>query len=211
MTNPLATLEADLGALNDEWAGARPGFGPGAPFDASAASVVDPARMSDTGLVRVLRAAAQLRRDAEAVLARVAAEISAAAARRLAVDAELIPAVLGGESLPLDFGRTRRLFSRAQRIALAERDGGCAACGRNVAYVDAHHIDWWKRDRGRTDLRNGVLLCSHCHHLMHREGWRIRADRRSVWFIPPPHVDPDQRPRPGGRARFELRAEDAAA
>lgn len=77
MTNPLATLEADLGALRDEWGGARPAFGPGAPFDAAGASVVDPASMSDTGLVRVLQAAAQLRRDAEAVLARVAAEIGA--------------------------------------------------------------------------------------------------------------------------------------
>lgn len=137
--------------------------------------------------------------------------ISAAAARRLAVDAELIPAVLGGDRLPLDLGRGRRLFSRAQRLALAERDGGCASCGRNVAYVDAHHIEWWHRHRGRTDLENGVLLCSNCHHQVHREGWRIRADRRSVWFIPPPHVDPEQRPRLGGRARFELDATSAEA
>ena len=133
--------------------------------------------------------------------------ISAAAARRLAVDAEFVPAVLGGEALPLDLGRSRRLFSRAQRLALGERDGGCASCGRNIAYVEAHHIDWWHRHRGPSDLDNGVLLCSHCHHQVHREGWRIRADRREVWFVPPPHLDPEQRPRLGGRARFELRTD----
>lgn len=133
--------------------------------------------------------------------------ISAAAARRLAVDAEFVPAVLGGEALPLDLGRSRRLFSRAQRLALGERDGGCASCGRNIAYVEAHHLDWWHRHRGRSDLDNGVLLCSHCHHQVHRDGWRIRADRREVWFVPPPHLDPEQRPRLGGRARFELRTD----
>lgn len=137
--------------------------------------------------------------------------ISAVAARRLAVDAEFVPAVLGGEALPLDLGRSRRLFSRAQRLALGERDGGCASCGRNIAYVEAHHIDWWHRHRGPSDLDNGVLLCSHCHHQVHREGWRIRADRREVWFVPPPHLDPEQRPRLGGRARFELRADQKVA
>lgn len=137
--------------------------------------------------------------------------ISAGAARRLAADAELIPAVLGGDSVPLDLGRRRRLFTAAQRIALAERDGGCASCGRNVAYVDAHHIDWWQRDTGATDLDNGVMLCSFCHHTVHRDGWRIRASRTDVWFIPPPHVDPAQVPRLGGRARFELGAPRAAS
>lgn len=122
----------------------------------------------------------------------------------MAADAELIPAVLGGPSLPLDLGRAARLFSRSQRLALGERDGGCASCGQNIAYVEAHHIDWWERDAGSTDLANGVLLCGFCHHTVHREGWGIRATAGSVWFIPPPHVDPQQRPRLGGRARFEL-------
>ena len=130
--------------------------------------------------------------------------ISAASARRLSADAELIPAVLGGASLPLDLGRAARLFTRAQRLALGERDGGCAACGQNIGYVQAHHIDWWDRDTGPTDLANGVLLCSFCHHAVHRDGWVIRATPTSIWFIPPPHIDPDQTPRLGGRARFEL-------
>jgi hypothetical protein len=136
--------------------------------------------------------------------------ISAGSARRMAVDAELIPAVFGGQSLPLDLGRAARLFTRAQRIALGERDGGCASCGQNIGYVEAHHIDWWERDTGPTDLANGVMLCSFCHHQVHRDGWGIRPGSTEVWFIPPPHIDPSQTPRLGGRARFELREEQAA-
>lgn len=136
--------------------------------------------------------------------------ISAATARRMAADAELIPAVLGGDSIPLDLGRTARLFTKAQRLALGERDGGCASCGQNITYVEAHHIDWWERDTGPTDLSNGVLLCSFCHHTIHRDGWKIQASPAEVWFIPPPHVDPAQVPRLGGRARFELREAHAA-
>ncbi|WP_173922573.1 AI-2E family transporter [Agromyces sp. Marseille-P2726] len=137
--------------------------------------------------------------------------VSASMARRLSADAELIPAVFGGQSLPLDVGRTTRLFSKAQRIALTERDGGCAACGQNIGYVEAHHIRWWERDAGPTDLANGVMLCSFCHHRMHREEWEIRASRDRVWFIPPPGIDPSRTPRLGGRARFALPDQIGAA
>jgi hypothetical protein len=136
--------------------------------------------------------------------------VSASTARRLAADAEIIPAVLGGERVPLDLGRASRLFSKAQRLALGERDGGCASCGQNIGYVEAHHIRWWQRDAGPTDLANGVLLCSFCHHRVHRENWGIRATRDSVWFIPPPHIDPARTPRLGGRARFDLADSRAA-
>ncbi|GAA1816069.1 HNH endonuclease signature motif containing protein [Agromyces neolithicus] len=136
--------------------------------------------------------------------------VSAAIGRRMAADAELIPAVLGGASVPLDLGRAARLFTRAQRLALAERDGGCASCGQNISYVEAHHIRWWERDTGPTNLSNGVMLCSFCHHSIHREGWQINASPNEVWFTPPPHVDPDQKARLGGRARFELSASKAA-
>ncbi|WP_232497482.1 HNH endonuclease signature motif containing protein, partial [Agromyces humatus] len=130
--------------------------------------------------------------------------IPASTARRMAADADLIPAVLGGDSLPLDLGRAARYFTKAQRLALTERDGGCASCNQNIGYVDAHHIHWWHRDTGPTDLSNGVMLCSFCHHRIHREGWHIRATAIEVWFIPPPHIDPSRTPRLGGKARFTL-------
>jgi len=135
--------------------------------------------------------------------------ISAATARRLAADGGIIPVVLGGESEVLDLGRTRRLFSRAQRIALAERDDGCAwpGCRRTPRQAEAHHIEWWSRG-GTTALKNGVLLCTMHHHRVHDDGWGIEVKRGVAWFIPPPWVDPQRRPRRGGR-RAEVRLPSA--
>ncbi len=136
-----------------------------------------------------------------------AAPISIPTARRMAADAGIIPCVLGGDSEILDWGRQKRLFTKAQRLALVERDGGCAACGAPPGHTKAHHINWWQRDRGPTDLDNGVLLCTTCHHRIHDNGWTIRIDRTGidahVWFIPPPWIDNTQTPRPGARHRYD--------
>jgi hypothetical protein len=140
----------------------------------------------------------------------ITAPISVSTARRMAAAGEIISCVLGGKSEVLDWGRTRRLFSRSQRLALVERDGGCAMCGAPPGHVKVHHIRWWARDAGPTDLTNGVLLCESCHHRIHDNGWEIRIDgtgvRAKVWFIPPPHVDPARTPRLGGRARYDYAA-----
>ncbi len=118
--------------------------------------------------------------------------------------------MLGGDSEILDWGRQRRLFTRAQRLALTERDGGCAMCGVPPGHAKVHHIRWWARDRGPTDLANGVLLCESCHHRIHDNGWNIRIDGTGVgarvWFIPPAHVDPHHTPRLGGRRRYDYLA-----
>jgi hypothetical protein len=99
--------------------------------------------------------------------------ISAAQARRLACTARILPVVLGGDSLPLDLGRARRLFSPAQRKALLVRDRTCRAEGCDVpgTWCDAHHLDPW-RAGGSTDLADGVLLCSHHHHRIHDDAYR---------------------------------------
>ena len=130
--------------------------------------------------------------------------VSAGTARRLAADANLIPIVLGGRSEVLDLGRTKRLFSPAQKHALAERDGGCAwtGCPHPPGYTQAHHIRWWDRDVGPTDLDNGILLCSHHHHRVHDDGWDIRVHDNTPWFTPPAHLDPSRTPRRGGRIRL---------
>jgi hypothetical protein len=96
-------------------------------------------------------------------------QITAAEVRRLACTAEIIPAVLGGASEVLDLGRSSRLFKPAQRKAMVLRDRQCRAegCAIPATWCEAHH--WgtpWSRG-GRTDLRDGVLLCSWHHHRAH--------------------------------------------
>ncbi|WP_271171253.1 DUF222 domain-containing protein, partial [Microbacterium thalassium] len=136
--------------------------------------------------------------------------VSAQTARRMAAGGAVIPCVLGADSEIVDWGRERRLFTRAQKLALVERDGGCAMCGAPPGWTKAHHIRWWTRDAGPTDLANGVLLCESCHHRIHDNGWDIRVDgaRRdsAVWFIPPADVDPARTPRLGGRALYDFAA-----
>jgi hypothetical protein len=134
--------------------------------------------------------------------------ISATTARRMAADARLIPAVLGGAGEVLDLGRSRRLFTRAQKLALAERDGGCAwtGCPHPPNYTETHHIRWWTAHHGQTDLDNGVLLCSSHHHRIHADGWEIRVPDGIPHFVPPAHIDPHRRPRRGGRIRMAERA-----
>jgi len=127
------------------------------------------------------------------------AGISATTARILAAEANIIPAVLGGTGEILDLGRARRLFSPAQRQALAEQYGGCAfpGCGHPPSYTEAHHIRWWSHD-GPTDLVNGIPLCSFHHHRVHDDGWEIDMRDHVPYFIPPPWNDPDRTPRRGG-------------
>jgi hypothetical protein len=90
-------------------------------------------------------------------------KISPTLARRLACQARILPAVMGGQSQPLDLGRTRRLYTTTQRIAMFIRDGGCAAQGCDrVTGLHAHHKQPWASG-GATNLTDGISLC-HWHH-----------------------------------------------
>jgi len=98
-------------------------------------------------------------------------QITAAEARRLACTANVVPLVLGGKSEILDQGRAKRLFSPAQRKALAVRDRVCRAQGCEVpaAWCEAHHFGRPWAEGGKTDLAAGKLLCSWHHHRAHNE------------------------------------------
>jgi hypothetical protein len=123
--------------------------------------------------------------------------------RRLACDAVVLPAILGGASQVLDLGRQRRLFTGAVRRALNLRDGGCAfpGCDRPANWCQGHHIISWL-NHGETNLDNGVLLCGHHHRLIHDSEWEVRlgADRLPE-FLPPAWLDPDRKPRRNQRHR----------
>ncbi|WP_084104444.1 DUF222 domain-containing protein [Demequina sp. NBRC 110056] len=132
----------------------------------------------------------------------LSASVDAGTLRRMAAAAGIIPQVMDGKSVVLDQGRRTQYFTRPQKLALVERDGGCAMCGAPPSWCDAHHIVHWSRG-GPTDLSNGVLLCVRCHHDLHRAGWKIDATPEEVWFTPPAEVDPERRRRPGGRRLFD--------
>jgi hypothetical protein len=95
--------------------------------------------------------------------------ISAGQARRLACTADIIPVVLGGDSEVLDLGRSSRLFRSAQRKAMAVRDQHCRSEGCTIpaAWCEAHHASLPWTLGGRSDLADGVLLCSWHHHRAH--------------------------------------------
>lgn len=106
--------------------------------------------------------------------------LDVATARQLACEADILPVVLGGAGQPLDVGRSRRLASAAQRLALAAVHATCAIEGCTVPFdrCEIHHVIPWEHG-GATDLANLVPLCSHDHHEVHRREsvLAIAADR----------------------------------
>jgi hypothetical protein len=117
--------------------------------------------------------------------------LSAAAVRRLACDAGVVPIVLGTDSEPLDVGKEERFVNRAMRRALNFRDKGCVVCGAPPIQCDAHHLIHWI-DGGPTAIWNLVLLCRAHHIQIHHGHWNITitAGRvtvtRPTWAEPPP-------------------------
>jgi len=101
-------------------------------------------------------------------------ELSVETIRRLACEAEIIPLVLDGKSVPLDVGKSKRLATAYQRRALAAVHETCGidGCSVKFSHCEPHHIDYWENG-GATDLNNLVPLCSRHHHAAHEGGWRL--------------------------------------
>ncbi|MFC6704570.1 HNH endonuclease signature motif containing protein [Flexivirga alba] len=113
--------------------------------------------------------------------------LDAGAARRFACTADLIPVVLGGPSQPLDVGRRERLATRAIRVAVILRDGGCTfpGCDRPPGFCEIHHVTpWWAG--GKTSLTSSAMLCGRHHQTVHRQGYTadIQPDR-VIWDLTP--------------------------
>ena len=67
-------------------------------------------------------------------------------------------------------------------------------CDRPPSWTEAHHIQHWARDGGRTDIADGILLCRHHHLLFHNNGWEIEREGCAYWLVPPADVDPGRTP-----------------
>jgi len=111
--------------------------------------------------------------------------VPAAVAERRLCEAGAVVVTVDSCGNPLDVGREERLFTSKQRIGLAVRDGGCRwpGCDRPASYCEAHHIDEWHRDRGRTDIDRGVLLCRFHHGELHHGGWRITREGKGDFVL----------------------------
>ena len=104
--------------------------------------------------------------------------ISASVARRVACEAGVIPMVLGGKSEVLDVGRRRRFHTRAQRIAIAQRDKTCVVggCDAPPSRCHVHHVIPWS-EGGGTSVKDGRLYCSAHHAMVHdpKRSGRLRT------------------------------------
>jgi hypothetical protein len=122
--------------------------------------------------------------------------VSVTTLERLGCEGRYLPVSFDESGVPIDVGREQRLFGRRQREALALKWGGCMAdCDRPPSWCEAHHIQFWERDGGKSDVADGILLCRHHHLLFHNNGWEIVRDPENrYWIIPPTERDPSQTP-----------------
>ena len=118
-------------------------------------------------------------------------------ALRLADQASIAWLVHNSSGGVLNWGRKKRCASPNQVNVLIARDKGCAfpGCDIPAEWTDRHHIHEWQTG-GETNIDNLVLLCRY-HHARHiQNGWTIQMRDGVPWFIPPPHIDPNQTPIP---------------
>lgn len=125
-------------------------------------------------------------------------------ALRLAERAHPILVVFDHNGRPLNLGRTKRLASPDQRLALIAASKGCTrpGCEAPASMTAVHHIREWDKG-GRTDIAGLDLACDSCHALIHDGpgGWKTTVvpdgsahAGRTEW-TPPAHIDSTRTPR----------------
>ena len=99
---------------------------------------------------------------------------------------EMYAAIQATDGSIMKFGRSRRLASPLQKLALALRDGGfCSTPGCSASWrrCDADHIVEWDSG-GRTDLDNLRHLCRGvCHPHRHETGAAMTRQRDGTWAV----------------------------
>jgi hypothetical protein len=125
------------------------------------------------------------------------APLAAETARRLACACKLTAVSDDERGNPLNLGRRSREVSWQQMELIRLRDGGCRLCGAQL-FLQAHHVRWWRRDMGRTDIANLITTCQTCHHLIHEGGWVVEGDdaNEELRFVSPAGAEVRRAPRP---------------
>jgi hypothetical protein len=100
---------------------------------------------------------------------------------RLACEADRTEVTVDQTGHVLDVGRTHRLATLKQRIAVYTRQGGvCAAPGCRNTHLELHHLIWWCHG-GHTDLDHLAGYCTRCHHLIHQHLLVVTPDGDGGW------------------------------
>jgi hypothetical protein len=87
--------------------------------------------------------------------------------------------VTAANGVNLYLGREQPEPNKAQRRALRAMYKTCPVPGCCVPFdkLRIHHLKWWGRDRGRTDIDHLLPLCFVHHHAVHDGGWIIDMAR----------------------------------
>ncbi|MGQ0482472.1 MAG: DUF222 domain-containing protein [Pseudonocardia sp.] len=159
-------------AERDERSAPRPGGGSrdsaGARRADALLAVITGDHRADTELVLVV--------DAERATAALPGgpALPLALAERLGCGARIRALLHDRHGNPLYLGRSRRLASPGQLVALRVRDDArCRFPGcEHTRGLEAHHVIHWLRG-GRTDLDNLALICPYHHQLIHDHGYQV--------------------------------------
>lgn len=124
--------------------------------------------------------------------------ITVSQALKLADEASISLLLRDARGVVLSHGRTKRIATRSQTLALIARDRGCTFpdCDKPPEWcqLKRHHLVAWA-DGGSTDLDNLTLVCGYHHREFERGGWSCQmSDGRPHW-IPPAWIDPIRTPR----------------
>lgn len=108
--------------------------------------------------------------------------IPAATARRLACDANIIPAVLDGQSRILDLGTAKRSIPKYLRAAVTARDHHCRFDDCQHPIEEVHHVIFWSHG-GPTSLENLAGLCRAHHHAVHERGFTLTGNANKTLTV----------------------------
>jgi Domain of unknown function (DUF222)/HNH endonuclease len=115
---------------------------------------------------------------------------------KLANQADILPTVLSKTGNVLNQGRSRRVATTNQTLALIARDRGCSfpGCAHPPEWCERHHIVEWING-GETKLDNLTLLCRYHHHNFLTKGWTCHINSAGLpEWRPPPWLDPARKP-----------------
>jgi hypothetical protein len=123
--------------------------------------------------------------------------------RRMACSADVfVPVLSAANGINLYLGRDQRVATPEQRRLLRVMYRTCMMPGCDVAFDDCqiHHVDFYGRDFGLTNINRIGPLCHHHHHGAHEGGIKLALDEHRTLTITYPDGTVRTHPPPQRRA-----------